>query len=185
MSNKLKGKTVVNQQPISYKGEVKLKLQKDGRTLKTYSTFNSGTFLLFSGIARFLAGQFTEIDPLNQNSYIPNYLGIGYQNKATTTDALSYNLYNEYNIARIKLNKGAIRTDSASGTLILPLTATITYSQIQNKPISELGLFATSEPRSETMLARVHLKDGQSYQLEPGMNWLVEWNIKIKNSQGL
>lgn len=185
MSKKIvKAEAKVTQQPISYKGEVTLKIQKDGYTLKTIKANNSGTLLLFSGIARFLAGQFINNPLLPQENYIPSYLGLGYQDLQTPTDPLSYKLYNEYPINRIPLDIDNIKIDGNARTVMLPFKATIFYSEIGSRRISELGLFS-SPTGNEHMLARVNIpKQGDGdpgITLSVGMNLLVEWNIVIQN----
>lgn len=184
MAKKKSTKVEVTQHPIGYKGKVTLKLQKGGYTIKTIDTANSGTLLLFQGLAQFLANRWNsdsgKFELTSINGYIPRFLGIGRQDNQTVTDPFTYNLYNEYNIGtRIRLYGGNPRVDATSKTIIVPFTATIPYSTVQSQMITELGLFASEIPQEPTMLARVNIPNG--VQLDVGMNLAVEWDIVIQN----
>ncbi|WP_300924696.1 hypothetical protein [uncultured Clostridium sp.] len=172
----------VSQQPVAYQGKVTLKLQKGGHTIKTYKTSNSGTILLFTGIARFLSGQFnSELTGMKSgdiSGYIPQYLGLGYESTPTVTDTLQYSLKNEYKINRIRVERQNIKIDSNSKSIKLPLVATVYYSEIGSRRITELGLFSTPANGTNTLLARVNIpaQDGglPGIELAVGMNLLVE-----------
>lgn len=179
----------VSQQPVSYKGKVVLKLRKGNNVVRTYSTENSGTLLLFSGLARFLIGQFAGQNFLqNQSNYIPNYLGVGYQATTTPTDPTQYKLFNEYDVGtRFQLTKSNPTIEASANTVNITYTATIPYSSVQSRPLTELGLFASDVIGDNSMLARVNIpsQDGgatQGVTLEVGMNLLVEWTIVIQNA---
>lgn len=182
-----KAEAKVSQHPISYEGRVVLKIQKEGFTVKQYEIKNSGTILLFNGIARFLRGDFNNSD-FETYSYIPNYLGVGYQENLTATDPLSYKLFNELPVDRILLTKQDIKINPNTNSVELPLAATLLYSEIGARRVSELGLFSTASPGSSSMLARITIPSGYDdsglpgIELPVGMNLLVEWNIVIQNS---
>lgn len=171
----------ITQHPTGYKGVVTVKIQKGGYTLKTIKATNSGTVLLFNGIARFLSGH------SDLSGYIPQYLGIGCQDTVTATDPLQTRLVNEYDLGpRITLNKGNIRIDTDAHTVLLPFTANILYSTIGSRRITELGLFSTLAYNDDTLLARVNIVDQNEsgtpgITLDVGMNLTVEWNIVLQN----
>lgn len=175
--------TKITQHPIGYKGEVKLKLLKGKVPVKEYDINNSGTLNLFSSIANFLIGR----DPANEydgSMPIPQYLGLGYQNTKTDTDPAQSSLFNEYNIPRIRLDKGTPTINQSAGYYYVTFTATILYSEVGGSPISELGLFGSYA--GSNLLARVTIpKQGDSGTegiiLPVGMNLLVEWNVIIGN----
>lgn len=178
----------IAQRPVTYEGNVTVKVQRNGRTVKKLKTSNSGTMLLFLGLGRFLADQFSnKSNTQNMSHYIPRYLGIGYQPIQTATDPLKYSLFGEYDIgSRIILTTGNIKVDSQAKTVTIPFTATVPYSTIGSRTITEIGLFSTEYFNDDTMLARVNIppqegSDVVGVQLEPGTNFLVEWNVVIQN----
>lgn len=179
--NKGKVTATITQHPTGYKGIVTVKIQKGGYTLKTIKATNSGTILLFNGIARFLNGD------SDLSGYTPQYLGIGCQDTVTATDPLQTKLINEYDLGpRIILNRGNIRIDTDAHTVLLPFTANILYSTIGSRRITELGLFSSIAYNDETLLARVNIVDQNEtgtpgITLDVGMNLTVEWNIVLQN----
>ena len=186
-NNKIDAK--VTQQPISYKGNVKLKVQKNGLTVREVKISNSGTMLLFQGLGRFLLGQFANSSSnlLNQNMYIPRYLGVGRQTTLTPTDPLTYRLYNEYDFgSRFILTSGNTVVDTQAKTVIAPFKVTIPYSSVSNSRITELGLFTSAIPNTSDLLARVNIPpeiEGEEpgIKLDVGMSLFIEWNIVIQN----
>lgn len=177
----------VNANPVGYKGEVTLKLQKDGYDIKTIKTYNSATMKMLHGLASFLCGEFdtsNHYETLDAKQYVPEYLAIGYQPAPQATNPVMQRLYNEYKISRIKLDKGAPRLDSTGKRYMCPITAVINYAAIGSRRITELGLFATVT--GDTMLARVNIESDANgepgIELAVGMNLLVEWNIVLQNT---
>lgn len=180
-------------QPITYQGNVKLMLKRGDQVMKTYNFHNSATLRLLEGIADFLAGSFISgVTSGTQSNYIPNYLGIGYEAVQSTTDPIFYALTNELNIgSRVKTTINPTRINIEASTIILPITATIPGTTTGSARISELGLFSSVEPFSQTMLARVlipeHIDEDTgetiTYITIPlGWNLYIEWDILLQNN---
>lgn len=180
--------TAVSNQPVGYTGQVSVKLQKGGYTVKTLNTHNSATMQMLHGISQFLAGAFNPLDHklmLDMTNYIPQYLSVGYQAVPTATNTMQpYKLFNEYNINRVKLEKGNPYPEASGKGYIVPFSASIDYVAIGSRRISEIGLFATE--KGNTLLARVNVSSDSAtesgIELAIGMNLLVEWNIIIQNT---
>lgn len=188
----LSGVKVIDQ-PITYQGNVKLTLKNGDQIMKTYNFHNSATLRILEGIADFLAGSFISgVTSATQSSYIPNYLGVGYEASPTATDPIFYALSNELNIGnRVKTNINPTRINTSAKSIILPITATIPGTTTGGARISELGLFSSLEPFSQTMLARVLIPEHKdedtgeiiSYITIPlKWNLYVEWDILLQNS---
>lgn len=178
----------ITQHPVTYTGNVTLKLRKGTDVIKTIKLENSGTLLMFLGIARFFAGYFRNN---NQDLYIPRYLGVGYEATPTATDLALYEMPGEYDFGtRFDLTVGNVMPDPTLGHVLIPFTATILYSSVQSNPITSLALFSGANPKSTgNMLARVNIpaqagSDTPGIRLDVGMNLLVEWDIVIQNSKG-
>ena len=171
----VKANTQISQQPVSYEGKVTLKVMRGGYVLKTYEINNSGTLLLFTGIARYLAGQFsTNLLAKDMTSYIPQFLGIGGEETVTATNPFRYTLSSEHNITRFKLEPQNVIISNDGSSVIAPFVTTIFYTSVgEGKKITELGLFSSPAPHSPTMVARITIPDG-GITLESGMNLLVE-----------
>lgn len=177
----------IKQHPVTYTGNVTLKLQRGSDTIKTIKLENSGTLLMFLGIARFFTGYFLKND---QTLYIPKYLGVGYESTPTATDLASYEMPGEYDFGtRFELTVGNVMPDPTLGYVVVPFSATILYSSVQSNPITSLALFSSANPKSQgNMLARVNIpkqvgNDNPGIQLDVGMNLIVDWEIVIQNSK--
>lgn len=182
----------VRGQLVGYQGRVTAKLQQNGYTVKTINTHNSATLFMLQGISKFLVGAFNTQSSANlkvkMSQFIPEYLGVGYDPLNRALMPGSRKLNNEHKIARIKLEKGDPYPDKTGTKFIIPLSAVIHYSMIGSKKINELGLFATEDPETDTLLARVLLNNSEEdnasgeIELAVGMNLLVEWELVIQNT---
>lgn len=153
-----------------YEGSVILKIQKNGKTLKTIKTKNKGTLRLFQGIA--LALQNTSSSVLF-GSYLPQYLDVG--SETGDTDVRDTKLKNSIlKSNRVPLNplypvlNGSI--ENATG-YISKFVGVIPYVLVGGSVIKELGLFA--DKTGDTLLARITI-DGDGIQIYQGMNLIVE-----------
>ena len=152
-----------------YEGSVILKIQKDGKILKTLKTKNKGTLRLFQGIA--LALQNTSSSVLF-GSYLPQYLDAG--SESGETDVRDTKLKNSIlKNNRVPLNPlYPVLNDSyptATG-YISKFVGVIPYTLVGGLSIKELGLFA--DKSGDTLLARIELQDGIT--IFQGMNLIIE-----------
>lgn len=187
MSNKAAIK--VSQASAGVGGNVTIKVMKGKTALKTIKNHNSGTFRLFSGILQFIRGDFTDISS-NQDAYgyIPLYISAGTQSPPTNTDPIRTSLNAEINFGsgRIKVSRGSIKIDNSLQMVTLTLTGLIPYSSVKDNRITELGLFATKDYGTSSLLARVIIdtvndKGEYGIKLEAGQSLLIQWDVNIQN----
>ena len=161
----------------SYEGSVVLKLQKNGKILKTIKTKNKGTLRLFQGIA--LALQNTSASIL-VGSYLPQYLDAGSQDGETNIrqTTLNNSILKENRVPLNPLYPVLNNTINEATGYLCKFVGVIPYTLTSGATIKELGLFA--DKTGDTLLARINLgEDGITiYQ---GMNLIVEWNLDIEN----
>ena len=182
----------VTQAASSVGNNVTIKVMKGNTTIKTIKNHNNATFRLFSGILQFLRGDFTDIAN-NQDAYgyIPLYLGAGAQSPPTDTDPTRTSLNAEINFGsgRIKLARGNIAIQEDLQMVTLSLTALIPYlkllffnlliSSVKETRITELGLFATKNLGTSSLLARVIIDKNYGSEANP------EYGLKVESGQSL
>lgn len=185
----------VTQAASSVGNNVTIKVMKGNTTIKTIKNHNNATFRLFSGILQFLRGDFTDIAN-NQDAYgyIPLYLGAGAQSPPTDTDPTRTSLNAEINFGsgRIKLARGNIAIQEDLQMVTLSLTALIPYSSVKEQRITELGLFATKNLGTSSLLARVIIDKNYGSEASPeyglkvesGQSLFIQWDINIQNLIG-
>lgn len=177
-------KNNINKEPtdsLAYKGNVKIKLAKGKTIIKEYDTKNTGTNLLFEGIALGLVGGYVS---RTLDSYLPQYIGVGYTQEVlqpTTLDQTDLQAYKLSQVGpRVKISPMNIQKNKEGG-YIAPFSAVIPNSTIisanPNGLINEVGLFSTLNTKS--LLARIYFEE--PIQVSSGMSLIVEWDILIQN----
>lgn len=161
-----------------YEGSVILKIEKNGKILKTIKTKNKGTLRLFQGIA--LALQNTSSSVLF-GSYLPQYLDAGSEaGETNVTDTTLKNSILKSN--RVPLSPlypvlNGTTINEATG-YISKFVGVIPYVLVGGIVIKELGLFA--DKSGDTLLARINIGE-TGITIYQGMNLIVEWDLNITN----
>lgn len=171
-------KAVINQRPINYDGNVKIKVMQGKNVIKSMEIKNSGTMRLFQGIGYFLSGS-----TINLNDYKPRYISVGSSAVIVATDPSMTSLYNELDISRILVDANNVSLNSYANSVTIPFTAVIPYTTIGSRPISEIGLFST--PKSDSLLARIIIPQNDWITLLAGQSMVIEWDLVIQNSKEL
>lgn len=162
----------------SYEGSVILKIQKNGKILKTIKTKNKGTLRLFQGIA--LALQNTSSSVL-VGSFLPQYLDAGSNGEETniTDTTLRNSILKGNRVVLNPLYPVPNRNSDPTG-YISKFVGVIPYTLIGGSKIKELGLFA--DKTGDTLLARIVIPD-DGISIYQGMNLIVEWDLDITNKE--
>lgn len=157
---------------IKEEGNVKLKIVRGKKILKTVSINNKATRDLFFGIAMVLLKR-TYDSTVN---YSPRYLGLG---KGTTSEDIFTNTDLE---EPLTMSRVPIRDDSSiketKSEVSVTFQGIVPYSSVNDQDIYEIGLFGTET--GSTLLARVQLPE--VLNLELGTSLIVEWTMYLKNA---
>jgi hypothetical protein len=157
---------------IKEEGNVKLKVVRGKKILKTVSINNKATRDLFFGIAMVLLKR-TYDSTVN---YSPRYLGLG---KGITSKDIFTNTDLE---EPLTMSRVPIRDDSsikeAKSEVSVTFQGIVPYSSVNDQDIYEIGLFGTET--GSTLLARVQLPE--VLNLELGTSLIVEWTMYLKNA---
>jgi hypothetical protein len=177
--------------PILYEGQVSLQFQNKGVKGKKVTFKNNGCRLLFQGICRFLLKMSMREDnvatALNIDRAVPNFLAIGSEERITQTDPIfDDRLKAEMDIGSrfdIVNRRGPI-TNVSDSSIRAEFTATIPYTSVGSRNITEMGLCSTSTIGDPSMLARIitvndDFPDGIT--IPPGQNVIVNWQIIFRN----
>ena len=149
---------------VKEEGNVKLKVVRGKKVLKTIEVNNTATQDLYFGIAMVLLKR-TYDSTVN---YSPRYLGLG---KGTTSKDIFTNTDLEESLS---MNRVPIRDDSSikreDSYVSVTFQAIVPYSSVNDQDIYEIGLFGTET--GSTLLARVQLPE--VLNLELGTSLVVE-----------
>lgn len=159
---------------IKEEGNVKLKVVRGKKILKTVSINNKATKDLFFGIAMVLLKR-TYDSTVN---YSPRYLGLGKGTLPEGEDVFTHTDLEE----PLTMSRVPIRDDSSIKEITSGVSVTfqgiVPYSSVNDQDIYEIGLFGTET--GGTLLARVQLPG--VLKLELGTSLIVEWTIYLKNA---
>lgn len=158
---------------IKEEGNVKLKVVRGKKILKTISINNTATRDLFFGIAMVLLKRTYD----STVTYSPRYLGLG--KGSTTEDTFTRTDLEE----PLTMSRVPIRDDSSiketQSEVSVTFQAIVPYSSVNDQDIYEIGLFGTET--GSTLLARVQLTE--VLNLELGTSLIVEWTMHLKNAK--
>lgn len=163
-------KEVKSEEIISYKGNLKIEIQKNGRIIRTINNHNDGTLNLFKGIALYLSYA-VQTNSTILSDYTPRFLGVG-TGDTTSTSIQANDLDTPLNLgSRFIVESGPIALHYDQNNNVdgyqLSLHCTIPYTAgLSNQVIKEVGLFGTNNTAS--LLARVVNSEGIT--LNPGEN---------------
>jgi hypothetical protein len=165
MSNDIK--LTAQDQTIGYKGNVTLKLIRNGKVYKEVSEHNSGTVAFFRLMALSIAGDTSAV------SEMPNYICLFNATSSTDTSPkavlISANLPS---ISRTPTNNGS------SGYKVI-FSFLIPYTLISSGAIiNRLRLYGSTN--RDNYLAELHLSTPLS--VSSGSNLLIDWEMVINNA---
>lgn len=152
---------------IKYSGDVKLSLSINGKTIQI-NKHNNGLPDLFRLISKSLAGY----DISNEK---PSYVDLRYMNSSGEWESC---LSNKQSIAQLSYSL-------YNGSWITRAASTIPYASLIITPISSLGdnvPFRLFLMNKKTDLAYIDINCADVYKITPGTQALVEWILKIFNS---
>lgn len=164
--------------PTAYQGTVTISIMKGNNIINKRMIKNTGTLNLFRSIAGFLNYEFLGTSNEYMLRNLPQYLGVGDQTNPTKPTVTDTQLQSELDLGnRIRLNRHAIIRNDTNYALIY--SATIPYSTILRRTLTEFGLFNDITPSSGTMYARITAPEGVT--MTSGTNLLLEWTLTIQN----
>ena len=150
-----------------YSGNVKLNLKINGKNIQI-NKHNNGLPDLFRLISKALAGY----DISNEK---PSYIDLRYMNQSGEWESC---LSNKQSISQLSYNL-------SNGSWITKAASTIPYAALIVTPISSLGEnvpFRIFLMNKRTDLAYIDVDSSDVYKITPGTQALVEWVLKIFNS---
>jgi hypothetical protein len=152
--------------PIGYIGSVNISIPVNGKTLKI-NRKNKGLPELFRLLVRALAGYSIVADK-------PSYIDLRYLNEDGEWESC---LTNRQSVSQLSYNL-------SDGSWIARAASTIPYSALSVTPISDIGVasFRVYLMNKNTDLAYIDVEANDVYKITPGTQALVEWILKIINT---
>jgi hypothetical protein len=151
---------------VGYIGNVNISIQMDGKIVNINKK-NKGLPELFRLLVRAISGNNIAADK-------PSYIDLRYLNGYGEWESC---LINRQSISQLSYNL-------SDGSWIARASSTIPYSALSVAPISDLGLvpFRVYLMNKTTDLAYIDVEAKDIYKITPGTQALVEWILKIINT---
>lgn len=158
----MKKEKITSSSAVSYLGKVTVKLLKGRKSYKTIQIKNEGTSDFFQILCNSVIGN-------NYQSKMPSCIGIFAENEAELT---AVRVHYTTASASEKLNNWfAEFTFIIPGTMVLPGT------------VKKLRLY-NSVSEQANPLAIVVLNNDETFELTPGSNLMITWNLSFQNVDG-
>lgn len=155
----MKEEKITSNNAISYLGKVTVKLLKGRKSYRTIKIKNEGSNKFFKILCNAVIGN-------NYQSQMPSCIGVFANNDAELTAVRVH--YTTASVSEKLNNWFAEFTFIIPGTMVLP--GTVKYLRLYNS-VSE----------SAIELAKVELNDDETFDLTPGSNLMITWNLSFQN----
>lgn len=155
----MKEEKITSNNAISYLGKVTVKLLKGRKSYRTIKIKNEGSNKFFQILCNAVIGN-------NYQSQMPSCIGVFASNDAELTAVRVH--YTTASVSEKLNNWFAEFTFIIPGTMVLPGT------------VSKLKLYNSVNEQAE-VLATVELQNDETFELAPGSNLMITWNLSFQN----